>query len=204
MNVAQFKALMDSKSAQINKYIDHDLPIHVGKIAVDHYQDNFRKGGFVDETLQKWQPSKRLLTKTQGAQYGTLMSSRQELFNSISYIPGEGRVTIRSDKPYSKIHNEGGTINQNITITPKMRRFAWAMYYKNGGETVPSGEEGTVGKAKGMGGADVWKGLALTKKTMLTRTIVIPRRQFIGQSIELNKKFQARFKTDLEKILFGK
>jgi hypothetical protein len=39
---------------------------------------------------------------------------------------------------------------------------------------------------------------------MLTRTIVIPRRQFIGQSIELNKKFQARFKTDLEKILFGK
>jgi hypothetical protein len=185
MNVTQFKSLIDAKSSQINKYIDDDLPIHVGEIAVDHYQDNFRKGGFVNETLEKWQPSKRLM-KSEGTQYGTLMSSRQELFNSISYIAGVRRVTIRSDKPYSKIQNEGGEIHQNIT--PKMRRFAWAMYYKNGGE----------------GGGEAWKALALTKKTMLSRNIVIPKRQFIGQSIALNEKFQGRFNADLEKILFDK
>jgi phage gpG-like protein len=188
MNVTQFKSLMDAKSSKINKYIDHELPIHVGKIAVDHYQDNFRKGGFVNDTLEKWQPAKRLLMKSEGTQYGTLMSSRQELFNSISYIPGDGRVTIRSDKPYSKIQNEGGEIHQNITITPKMRRWAWAMYYKNGGD----------------GGGEAWKALALTKKTMLSRNIVIPKRQFIGQSIALNEKFQGRFNADLEKILFDK
>lgn len=187
MNISEFKALIEAKSEQINKYIARDLPIHVGKIAVDHYQDNFRKGGFVNETLEKWQPAKRLLYKTGGAQYGTLMSSRQELFNSISYFPGDGKVTIRSDKPYSKIHNEGGMIHQDVPITPKMRKFAWAMYYK---------QEGA--------GNEAWKGLALTKKTILSRNITIPKRKYIGQSIALNNKFQARFKADLEKILFAK
>lgn len=54
---------------------------------------------------------------------------------------------------YAEIHNEGGTIN----ITEQMRKFFWAMWY----------QEGNV----------FWKRMAL-KKDM----IIIPQRQFIGES----------------------
>ena len=39
-----------------------------------------------------------------------LTSQRKELYNNIRYAPQAGGVAIISDLPYSKVHNEGGTI----------------------------------------------------------------------------------------------
>jgi len=69
-------------------------------------------------------------------------------------------VLISSDKVYSKIHNEGG----KILITEKMRSFFWHKY----NQTKKS----------------FWKALATTKKIY----IEIPKRQFMGDSVELEKK----------------
>lgn len=189
MTPAQFQSLFEKKLAEIKRYARQDLPRHIGKIAVDHFHENFMLGGYVDDKLQPWKPSKRIgKDKSAASGYGTLLSARKELYNSIRFIAAEGKVTISSALRYSRIHNEGGTVTQNITVTPKMRRFAWAKYY----EANPEGK----GEAGGM-----WKGLALTKKTSISRTFVIPKRQYMGRSIELNRQIQTRIQKDIKRIL---
>ncbi|NLN73830.1 MAG: hypothetical protein GX140_06255 [Bacteroidales bacterium] len=59
-----------------------------------------------------------------------LLSVTNELFNSINYDVKGNTVIIRSDKEYSAIHNWGGTIHSQVPVTPKMRKFAWAMHYQ--------------------------------------------------------------------------
>jgi len=158
---------------------------------VDHYHENFLKGGYVDETLKQWVPAKRIgQNKSANSQYGTLLSARKELYNSITDLPSKSLVKISSDKPYSRIHNEGGEISQNINITPKMRKFAWAMHYQETG-----GDKKADSK---------WKGMALTKKQTISRTIRIPKRQFMGTSIALNQKILERATKDFKQILLAK
>jgi phage gpG-like protein len=186
MTPAAFQKLFEKKIGDIKRYARQDLPRHIGKLAVDHFRENFMQGGYMDDTLQPWKPSKRIgVGKGASAGYGTLLSARKELYNSIRFAASEGKVVIISSLPHSKIHNEGGTISQNITVTPKMRRFAWAKHY----------EAGTADTK--------WKGLALTKKTSIARNITMPKRQYMGKSIELNRQIQERIMKDLKAILYS-
>jgi phage gpG-like protein len=171
-------------SKQIKLLIESKLPRMVGKTAVDHFKDNFYKGGFVDNGLSKWKEPLRYKAngKYADAKYGTLLSARNELFNSITYTAGNGTVTISSDKEYAEIHNEGGQINSVIPITDKMRKFAWAKHY----ETKQKDSK--------------WKGLALTKKKSINHSVDMPQRRFIGESAELNQKIQTLIEKELEKI----
>ena len=67
-----------------------------------------------------------------------------------------------------------------------MRRFAWAMYYQEGGKGVKKGKAGNVYQSVDIGKkANPWKGLALTKKKKLT--IRMPQRRFMGLSDLLNE-----------------
>lgn len=174
---------IERKITAIQRGIAADLPRIVGKRAADFYRDSFRKQGFTDTGLQPWKPAKRTVNaRTTGGRYGTLLSARKELHNSIHFISGVGRVTIRSDKPYSQIHNEGGTVN--VPVTPDMRKFAWAQHYKEVGK-----------KSKDF---TPWKGLALTPKKELR--INIPKRQFMGKSEALNTIIATEVKNYVERI----
>lgn len=158
------------------------LPVIVGRMGKDHFQDNFHKGGFVNNGLHKWTPAKRLTSgrNSAAAKYGTLLSSRNHLFSGIQYIPGDGRVTISNPVQYAAAHQFGETVT--VPITPKMRRFAWAKHYEAGG----GGDSDTEGEENTNTEASFWKGMALTKKTSLS--IKLPARPFIGDSDELTKK----------------
>lgn len=186
----------------VEQLISRRLPIYAGKTATQHFKDNFTKGGFVNGGLQPWPPSKRLSSGGQGAdsKYGTLLSSRKHLYSSINYTPSTAKVTIFNDVVYAQIHNEGGTIG----ITPKMRGYAWHRYYeltgkgKSGSNSPKTRKEGknaepVVESAE----AKMWKGLALTKKQFVT----IPKRQFMGQSAELDDKIAAYIEREVLKIL---
>ena len=102
---------------EIETLIARKLPVAAGKYAKQHFQDNFRQGGFVNGGLHPWPPAKRLSSGESGAdsQYKTLMSSRNHLFSSINYTPGIAKVTIFNDVVYAAIHNEGGTVHPKIT-----------------------------------------------------------------------------------------
>ena len=114
MDLPQFIKGLDAKQREIGHAIKRTLPIKVGRIATDHFKENFRKGGFVNGGLHPWQPAKRQLSGSKRAtdNYGTLLSSRKHLFGSIKYIPGDGSVVVRSNLIYAPIHNWGGTIYQ--------------------------------------------------------------------------------------------
>lgn len=186
---------------EIEQLISRKLPVVAGKYAKQHFQDNFRQGGFVNGGLHPWPPAKRLSSGESGAdsQYKTLMSSRNHLFSSINYTPGIAKVTIFNDVVYAAIHNEGGTVHPKIT--PKMRRFAWAKYYELKGRQkgTQNRTSQSAGNQPDSGEAEKWKRLALTKKETLT--INIPQRQFMGQSAELDAKISAYVEKEVLRII---
>lgn len=100
--------------------------------------------------------------------------------------------------PYAAIHNEGGTINTHPTVTPKMRKMAWARAYAIAGIKV----KGKKKLPKELPAeARKWKALALTKKAKLDIKATIPQRRFLGESAELTKKINDKIEEEVTKIL---
>lgn len=189
MTLAEFSKLLRSKEREVQVLMRQKMPVIVGAMGKSHFRENFRKGGFVNNGLHKWQPSKRIGVGTGAkSKYGTLLSSRMHLYNNVSYAPGDGRVRIHIPVPYAAIHQFGGTVK--VPVTSKMRGYAWHRYYQLGG-----GNKGSEVPEE----AQRWKRLALTRKTQLN--ITMPARPMIGQSAELNEKYTKRLDDELMKIL---
>ena len=189
MTPQQFNIHLDAKQKEVEHAIRRTLPVKVGRMAADFYKENFRLGGFRDGALQPWAKTlrQRLGGRSVKSQYGPLMSGRENLRRSIGYTPGDARVTIGTSVPYAAIHNKGGSVTTHPRVTPKMRKFAWRQYFEAGGKKSPEAEK--------------WKALALTKKSRLNVTANIPRRQFIGQSRELNEKIRRCIEEELARIV---
>lgn len=202
MNDKDFIRQLEEHQREIVRLVRRRLPIIVGRMAKDHFQNNFRLQGFLNNGLTRWPETLRQQSGGKGAdsQYGPLLSRRNHLFASIKYTPGDARVSIANDVLYAPIHNWGGSTHP--TVTDKMRRFAWAMFYKEAG--IKRAKSGKT-KRKKMAAASEnprasrWKALALTKKTKLN--IRIPQRQFIGDSRELSDKVSQRITTEIQNIL---
>lgn len=199
MNVRQLSKEIQIKRKALGDLFRRRLPVQVGAMAKDHYQDNFRKGGFVNNGLKKWKPAKRLSGGSQRAadNYGTLLSRRNHLFSNVRYIPGDGRVKVCNLLVYAPVHQWGEMLEP--TVTPRMRRFAWAKYYEAGGGGKKGANGPKEGKTDISAEAAKWKGLALTKKKKLR--IKITARPFIGESAELNLKINRHTDNEVRKIL---
>lgn len=205
MDVKNLADELKKKSNEVENLMKRKLPVVVGRMAKDQYQENFRKGGFQNRGLRKWPVTRRQTSGIVGAdgQYGPLLSRRNHLFASIKYVPSDYRVTVSNDLPYAPVHNWGGQVNP--TVTPRMRRFAWAMYYNaQGGKKKATGGKRKPKKGKSAPkvetpSAQFWKGMALTKKKKLH--VRIPQRQFIGESQELNQRINERIESELNQIL---
>lgn len=199
MNINEFSTLIKAKRKELDSLMKRKMPVLAGRMAKDHYQNNFRQGGFINSGLHSWPKAKRISSggTSAASQYGTLLSSRNHLFSSIKYLPSDYRVKVANDLTYAPVHNWGGTLHP--TVTPRMRKFAWAKYYQAGGGQKKGTE---VGKTAGNGDppeATVWKKLALTKKDKLN--VKIPQRQFLGESKELTEKIANKTETEIRKIL---
>lgn len=208
MDIKEFSNLIKKQKRQIDTLMKRRMPVIAGRMAKDHFQENFRQEGFVNGGLHPWPKAKRLSSGGTGAadNYGTLLSSRNHLFKSIKYMPSEYRVRVANELVYAPIHNWGGEVNP--TVTPKMRRFAWAKYYEASGKGQKPAKGKRKGKKKGSAGngpmpdspeAKFWKGLALTKKKKLS--VKMPQRQFIGESQELTEKIEQRTDNEIRNIL---
>ena len=203
MDIKEFSKLIRAKQKEIDTLMRRKMPIRVGNMAKRHFQDNFRKSGFVDGGLHPWPKTKRQLAggTSAASQHKPLLSNRNHLFNAVRYVPGDYRVKIVNDVPYAPIHNWGGETSP--AVTPKMRRFAWAMYYQAAGKSK-KGTKGRKAAENAPSGAlppeaQMWHSLALTKMKRLR--IKIPQRQFIGQSRELEERIRADVETQVESVL---
>lgn len=209
MDIKEFSNLIKAKRKELDDLMKRKMPVLAGRMAKDHYQDNFRQEGFVNNGLRPWKKAKRLSSggKDAASKYGTLLSSRDHLFSSVKYVPGDYRVKVSDDLIYAPVHNWGGTVTP--TVTPQMRRFAWAKYYEASGKAQKAAKGKGKGKKKGSAGkgkeqvesqeASRWKGLALTKKKKLR--IRMPKRQFIGESRELSDKIAEKTEKEIRNIL---
>ena len=195
MDIKDFSALLKAKQKELDTLMRRKLPVKVGRMAKDHYQENFRKGGFVNGGLQRWPQTKRQSSgsKSAAAGYGPLLSRRNYLFKSVKYTPSDYRVKVANDVEYAPLHNWGGETHP--TVTPRMRKFAWAMYYK----AVGKRKKGKTRQGELPPEAGMWKGLALTRKKKLK--VKIPQRQFIGESTELNKQIRQIVEAEIRNIL---
>lgn len=177
------------------------MPVKVGAMAKGFYQDNIaERQGFLNNGLTSWPKTRRQLSggKSATANYGALLSSRNHLFNSILYIPGEYRVKISNPLDYAPIHNQGVTVSP--AVTSKMRKFAWAMYYKEAGiKKTASKKVKDKRTIQAPENALLWKRLALTRKKRLN--IKIPQRQFLGESKELNEQIRTKLDSEIRNIL---
>lgn len=189
MNIQEFNRRILQYRKQVDDLARRRMPVLAGNLAKRHIEEDFRRSGFTHNGFHKWPETKRQRSggNSAGAQYGPLLSGRNHLSGSIEYTPGDGQVTVFTRVPYASIHNRGGTTNP--TVTPKMRRFAWAQHYREAGDD----------KKKDT----FWKRLALTKKTKLT--VRIPKRQFISREPgpELKKKINDKWDEEVEKIVLA-
>jgi phage gpG-like protein len=125
------------------KNILSDLRVEV----LDEFNRNFTRKAFFD---RPW-PARQMDTGR-----GTLLLVSGHMRRSLRCTASRGSLYFSSDMPYFSIHNRGG----KIPVTPAMRRYFWAMYYKN----VPA--KGATGKsaARKSRTAEYYRGMALTKK----------------------------------------
>lgn len=140
MDLNNLENLIKSKRKRLETLMRRRLPVAVGRMAKDHFQDNFRQGGFVNGGLHPWPKAKRLSSGSTDAasNYGTLLSGRKHLFKSVGYTPTDYRVRVFNEVVYAPIHNWGGEID--VTVTDRMRRFAWAKFYKASGKRKKSAQ----------------------------------------------------------------
>lgn len=170
---------------QLKRDILSDMRVELS----DEFDKNFeRKAFFSEKWKQRANPNHK----------GSLLLVTGTMRRSIkAEVKGNG-VRFSSAVPYAAIHNEGGTLNTHPSVTPKMRRFAWAKVY-------------SVAGVRGKGGlpkelppeAAKWRALALTKKSKLNVTAHIPRRQFMGESRELMQKVNEIINESINRIKNG-
>jgi phage gpG-like protein len=121
--------------ADIERVRTNDVPRIIMEEALNHYEKSFQVEGKIDDTVQPWPDVKRRDpnspwygfslgatsprpgSKSKGkktnfsptrAQDKILTGETNELKNSITGTVKPDRVTISSDKPYSRVHNFGG------------------------------------------------------------------------------------------------
>lgn len=198
-NAKELQRKVERLKMKIEREVYDKLPRKVGKVAVNHFKQNFREGGFVDGGVQPWKRTRRQDDPTHlNRKYTPLTSRDDHLMRSVQAEPGRGEVTITNPVEYAAIHNEGGNVETNPTVTPKMRKMAWRKVYSlagvRKGEKLP--EELPEEAAK-------WRALALTKKKKLHVKAKIPKRQFMGEGKELTEKINKMITESINKIKDG-
>lgn len=155
------KVNYDDKDLNLALYRIEELEDNYNQIAnecVNFYIDSFNNQGFTDYSFTPWEKS----LKNNGA---TLVLTGN-LRNSIraTNVTRNG-FTIESNTPYSRIHNEGGT----IPITDKMKKFFLS--------------QGISKKNSNKRESNMFFKLAHSNGS-----ITIPKRQFMGESNTLNNQ----------------
>lgn len=151
----------------------------IGKVASEFFKASFSNQGKTDGGFEPWKGR----SINWGGSQRAILTKSGKLRRDIRHSSTAKRAKVRTTLPYSAIQNEGG----DIPITPAMRRFFWAMYYKEiGGTTrLKSGAQSksktNIAKNKR---AEIWKNLALTKGDNMS----LPARPYIYHSRDLNKK----------------
>ena len=76
MDVVDIEPLVRKAKDDIIKEVNDRLPRKVGVVAVNHFKQNFRDGGWLDNGLHPWKRTRRQDSNSPDAKYGPLSSRR--------------------------------------------------------------------------------------------------------------------------------
>lgn len=125
----------------------------------DEFDRNFERKAFF---TKRWRQAKMINRR------GSLMLRTAQLRRSIQSRVRSNSITWTSSVPYAEIHNEGG----EITVTPKMKKYFWAMYMREGKTGIE---------------AEQYKAMALKS---VGSKMKIEERRFIGDHPEVRKAIE--------------
>lgn len=187
MSPEEFTRRVRANAAEIARMVRDTAPRVVGVKAVGFFKENYVRGGYQDGGFHAWKKTRRQTDGVGAARkYTPLTSKRNRLFNRIKYRPMAAAVEIYDDaEPYARIHNEGGTTHP--TVTPRMKRYFWRMYFEAGGKD--SGDR-----------AEFYKGMALQKVGKVLN-VVVPQRKYIYHSPEVDTLVVGAIRDEIKKII---
>ena len=146
----------------------------------DEFDRNFTRKAFFNE---KWQKRKR-------SGRGSLMVGTGRLRRSLTNKVKQNSIVFSSSAPYASIHNDGGIIE----VTPKMRSYFWATYYKHikgVSYSIKERKLSSVRSERKNTEAEYYKALAMSKK------LNIPQRQFIGHHQKIDNHVKRIFNSNI-------
>lgn len=125
MTPEQFKIKLEEQKARLAQAINHDLPVILGKKAVDHFTENFQKEGFQDNGVKPWKEVQRRIRPARGAAGSRkiLTGKTGDLGRSIKYEVSPSQVKVFSDVPYADVHNEGLRAGRGAGFQMPKRQF---------------------------------------------------------------------------------
>jgi phage gpG-like protein len=159
--------------------------VDVGNTARVFFIDNFRKQGFDDKNVQKWKPRK-VADKRAGR---AILVKTGDLRRSIIRNPANRAaltVKISTDLAYAKIHNDGGNVIQYVK---PHRRFV------DQGDTMGTGVFNIKSRKEKQAKVKVKQDVKA-----FSRKVRMPKRQFMGDSYNLNEKVKAVIVKRLDKV----
>jgi phage gpG-like protein len=104
---------LDNLKGKYNNAV-RGLPVRFGAAAIEHVKDNFRSGGFMDESLDKWPARKNDKDPGRGLLIG---KGTAHLSRDVRVLETNNlSVKVGTTLPYASVHNEGfkGDVKQNV------------------------------------------------------------------------------------------
>lgn len=164
------------------------IPRELGTVAVNYFKDSFRRQGWRDKTLEKWNPRKPGAARNQGR---AILVNRGHLRNSIVLRQANAKqATVAAPVPYAAAHNEGfkGTVNVKEHYRSSRQNI------KVQSSSIASRKVRTQTMSMDTGGRKV---------RAHTRKMNLPKRQFMGDSEVMFKKMDAVIIKAIDQIFKG-
>lgn len=163
------------------------LPYKVGVLMVAFSKDRFKQQNWLDSYPEKWVPRSKKAKRNKGR---ALLVDKGALWRSVRIISTTpGSVTIGSDLPYAKAHNDG--FRGTVTVRAHTReRFGKSKVYSLTERTKKGNRKSSTVTFK-TGDSTVMEH---------TRRMNIKRRRFMGESRYLNAQISRLITAEINKV----
>jgi phage gpG-like protein len=148
----------------------------VSRVALKFFRERFRRSAWYDDRNKPWQKTADMTGEKVKRKRGILIKSGA-LLRSIRVTQARANIlTIATDRPYAKIHNEGGSIRKKVSIRRHTRRRVVKK------KVTIMGDDGK--KKRKTQNSEMFSEVSEHSRQM---NLTIPERRFIGNSTFLNR-----------------
>jgi len=164
------------------------IPVKAGAEAVRFFKNSWREQAWIDTRVEPWKKRRNKSKKNKGRgiliQSGRLKRSIRVAYRSGSFI------VIANDVPYARAHNEG--FKGTVTVKAHKRKKYTEKKVGTGVYNIRTRKERKKRVTEITGQISV---------KSHTRKMNLPKRQFMGESHYLSKRFERIMLAELNKVL---